>query len=94
VTLLSPDVLFWVILECSKLQFFPIHFYRCPILTQIQDYYGFFFFHPLNIVELSLKKMFVQEASLEPLRSTEEFFLKINKNYFGHICPNTVSGLK
>jgi len=34
-TLLSPGVLFWLILEC--LQFFPIHFYVCPFLTQIQN---------------------------------------------------------
>jgi len=36
VTLLSPGVLFWLILECYKLVF-PIHFYGCPFLTQIQD---------------------------------------------------------
>jgi len=37
VTLLSPGVLFWLILEYSKITVFPIYFYGCPFLTQIQD---------------------------------------------------------
>jgi len=36
VTLLLPNVLFWLILECSKLVF-PIDFYGCPFLTQLQE---------------------------------------------------------
>jgi len=48
--LLLPGVLFWLILECSKLQFFPLismgaHFWP---KYKIKD----FFFHPLNIVTL------------------------------------------
>jgi len=34
VTLLSPGVLFWLMLYITV---FPIHFYGCPFLTQIQD---------------------------------------------------------
>jgi len=62
VTLRSPGVLFCLILVCSKLQFFPIHFYWCPFTnTRLRS----FFFHPLNIVELSQKKnVCVQEANL------------------------------
>jgi len=58
VTLLSPGVLFWLILERSKskLQFFPFismgaHFWPKYKIKE--------FFHPLNIAELSKKKMCV-----------------------------------
>jgi len=52
VTLLSPGVLFLLILECSKLQF-SHSFLWVPIFdpnTRLR-----IFFHPLNIVELSKK---------------------------------------
>jgi len=54
VTLPSPGVLFWLILDCSKWQFFPFismgaHFWPKYKIKE-------FVFHPLNIVELSQKK--------------------------------------
>jgi len=52
------------------------------------------FFHPVNIVELSKKKcVCVQEANLGKVAKSctaqikGSIFLKINQNYFAHICP-------
>jgi len=49
---------------------------------------------PLNIVELSQKKLCVQKANLgkaaKSYRSDQgKYFLKINQNYFAHICPDS-----
>jgi len=48
-----------------------------------------FFFHPLNIVELSQKKNGVCSGGKLSKRSQVLYriFLKINQNYFAHICP-------
>jgi len=63
VTLLSTGVLFWLVLECSKLH----SFLWVPIFepnTRLRSFLSFFF-HPLNIVELSQKNIVcVQEANL------------------------------
>jgi len=62
VTLPSPGVLFWLILD-SKLQFFPfISFLWVPIFDP-NTRFRRVFFHPFNIVELSKKKKCVQEAN-------------------------------
>jgi len=57
VTLWSPGVLFWLILEYSKLQFFPFISMGAHFRPKYKIKEGFF--HPLNIVELSKKKMCV-----------------------------------
>jgi len=51
-----------------------------------------FFFHPLNIVELSKKIVCsggkLWKSSQVLYRSDQrKYFLKINQNYFAHICP-------
>jgi len=48
------------------------------------------FFHPLNIVEFSPKKMCVQEANFGKVAKSREIFCQ---NYFAHICPEYGLGL-
>jgi len=85
VTLPSPGVLFWLIL----ITVFPIHFYGCRFLTQIQDLGGVFFFcPPTEHCRIESEKKCV--CSGGKLRKSSQvlrkvFFKKINQNYFAHI---------
>jgi len=89
VTLLSPGVLFWLILECSKLQFFPHSFLWVPIFdpnTRLRR--GFFSptYHCIKMCVCSGGKL--RKSSQVLYRSDQgKYFLKINQNYFAHICP-------
>jgi len=84
VTLLSPIVLFWLILECSKLQLFPFISMGAHFWPKYKIKEGFF--HPRNIAELSQKKL--RKSSQVLYRSDQgKYFLKTNQNYVAHICP-------
>jgi len=88
VTLLSPGVLYWLILECSKLQF--SHSFLWVTIsdpnTRLRS-----FFHPLNIVELSQKKCVCSGGKLrkssQVLYCSDQgkYFLKINKLFCPHL---------
>jgi len=83
VTLLSPGVLFWLILECSKLQFFPLismgaHFWP---KYKIKEFY----FHPLNIVELSKKEIVCSGGKLRKSSQVLYFFLNKSKLFCPHL---------